>query len=86
MTIELTTEVEQLAQRIAGKTGTTPEKAIKEAVEERARALGVDIGTPRRKFDEAGLRATLARLDKLPILDDRTADEIIGYNEYGVPE
>ncbi len=86
MTIELTSEVEQLARRLAGKTGTTPENAIKEAVEQRARALGVDLDTPRPPFNEAGLRATLARLDQLPILDDRTADEIIGYNEYGVPE
>lgn len=86
MTIALTTEVEELAHRLADKTGTTPENVIKEAVEEHARALGVDVETPRPPFNEAGLRATLARLDELPILDNRTADEIIGYNEYGVPE
>lgn len=28
----------------------------------------------------------LKRVDLLPILDDRTPDEIIGYNENGIPK
>ena len=28
----------------------------------------------------------LRRVDRLPILDSRTADEIIGYDEHGIPE
>ena len=27
----------------------------------------------------------LARIHAMPIYDDRTADEIIGYDEYGLP-
>ena len=41
---------------------------------------------PRRKFDEAKVRAIIERVSALPILDSRSADEIIGYNEFGVPE
>jgi antitoxin (DNA-binding transcriptional repressor) of toxin-antitoxin stability system len=38
------------------------------------------------QFDEAKVRSIIARVSALPILDDRTADEIIGYDEFGVPE
>lgn len=86
MTIALATEVERLARKIAEKTGATPENEIKEAVEERARALGVNIETPPERFDEAAVRAIMARVAARPVLDNRTPDEIIGYNEYGVPE
>ncbi len=86
MTIALATEVEQLARQLADKTGTTPENAIKEAVEERARALGVGLDAPPERFDEAAVRAIMARVAARPVLDDRTPDEIIGYDEYGVPE
>jgi hypothetical protein len=30
-------------------------------------------------------RAVLRRVDALPVLDDRAADEILGYDEHGLP-
>jgi len=31
------------------------------------------------------LEEILRRVDRLPILDERTADEILGYDEHGLP-
>ena len=38
----------------------------------------------RRKIDLVAIRKILDRVDKLPVLYSRSADEIIGYNEYGL--
>lgn len=40
---------------------------------------------PPKTFNRATIEEALARLDELPVLDDRPADEIIGYDEYGLP-
>ena len=84
MTLHIPTEVEQLARLVASKTGKTPDAIIKEAVE--AKALAEGVAPPRRSFDEDKVRAIIARVSALPILDDRSADEIIGYDEFGVPK
>ncbi|GGD01096.1 hypothetical protein [Aquisalinus flavus] len=39
-----------------------------------------------KKFDLEAFRKGIEELRKLPVLDDRTADEIIGYNEHGYIE
>ena len=33
----------------------------------------------------AGIAETQARVAKLPVLDDRSAEEIIGYDKFGLP-
>jgi antitoxin ParD1/3/4 len=38
------------------------------------------------KIRRARIDAIIARYQKRPLLDSRSADEIIGYNEFGVPE
>ena len=38
----------------------------------------------RRKVDWEAINEILDRVDNLPILDSRSADEIIGYNEIGL--
>jgi hypothetical protein len=38
----------------------------------------------RRKIDLEAIRKILDRVDKLPVLDSRSANEIIGYNEFGL--
>ena len=85
MTLHIPAEVEHLARLVASKTGKTPDDIIKEAVEARALAAGVAVGNPRRKFDESRVRAIIARVSALPVLDDRSTDDIIGYDEFGVP-
>ena len=86
MTLQLSREIEQLTLALARRTGKTPETLIEEAIEERARAAGVFVAKPRRPFDEARVRAIISRIAALPVLDDRSPAEIIGYNEHGVPE
>ena len=85
MTLHIPLEVEQLARLVAIKTGKTPDDIVKEAIEARATAAGVDV-KPRRPFDEAKVRAIIERFSKLPILDTRSEDQILSYNEFGIPE
>jgi antitoxin VapB len=87
MVIQLSTEVERLARLLATKTGKSLDEIIKEAIEERARAAGVAVGVSGRSAAEIGhsLNEIVARMSALPILDNRAADEIIGYDEFGVP-
>ncbi len=35
--------------------------------------------------DDAAIDAIIAQFNGLPLLDDRTADEIVGYDETGLP-
>ena len=37
------------------------------------------------RFDLAAFKAGMEELKKLPVLDDRTPDEIIGYDDNGLP-
>jgi hypothetical protein len=37
-----------------------------------------------RKIDWEAINEILDRVDKLPVLDSRSDDEIIGYNEFGL--
>ena len=50
---------------------------------QRAR-LGVHP-TQKVRFSRAKIEAILARVDALPVLDDRSPEEIIGYDEFGLP-
>ncbi len=36
-------------------------------------------------WDAAAIDATIARFNALPVLDDRTDEEILGYDEHGLP-
>ena len=73
---------EQLARELARETGESLTAAITRALEERlARLEG------RRSPEErlALARAVLRRMDSLPVLDARAPDEILGYDEHGLP-
>jgi antitoxin VapB len=39
----------------------------------------------RRQIIRAQLEEILDRVDRLPILDSRSPDEILGYDEHGLP-
>ena len=49
-------------------------------------SVTVEAEATKRKFDRAAVEAILADMRKLPILDHRSPDEIIGYDEYGLPK
>ena len=85
--LEVAEDTEKLVQLIAEKTGKTPEAVIRESVEVAARHVGVACTKKRKTPAEIkkGLRALAENWSKLPVYDTRTADEILGYDEHGVP-
>jgi antitoxin VapB len=75
-------EVERLAREIAEKTGESLTGAIQKALEERWDRLQKQ----RRSQILAGqLEEILRRVDQLPVLDPRSPNEILGYDEHGLP-
>ena len=88
VTLPADIETERLAQKIATATGKPLPTIVREAIAASAEAAGV-AGQPGRRLSGAELLARMTEISdhcaSLPVLDDRTADEIIGYDEYGVP-
>ena len=75
-------ETDRLARQLAAETGETITVAARRAIEERlARVLARKTAAP--ESDE--LRALIARGRARPILDNRPAEEILGYDENGLP-
>ena len=75
-------EADRLARALAERTGESLTQAVVVALRERlARETGRTRGTPLR--DE--LAAIRQRCAALPVLDTRSADELLGYDERGVP-
>jgi antitoxin VapB len=75
-------EAERMAREIAAKTGESLTGAIQKALEERLARLRNER---RSQILAAQLEEILRRVDQLPVRDSRTADEILGYDEHGLP-
>src|SRR5271166_3075620 len=75
-------ETERLARALAERTGETLTVATRRALEERLPRVG---GAGRRAALLEDLAAIRRRWSVLPVLDQRSADEIIGYDENGLP-
>jgi antitoxin VapB len=75
-------ETERLAREVAAKTGESLTSAIQKALEERLERLNQQR---RSQIVTSQLEDILRRVDQLPILDSRTPDEILGYDEHGLP-
>ena len=75
-------ETEHLAREIAAKTGESLTGAIQKALEERLDRLN---NSRRNHALAAQIDDILERVDAMPDLDARTPDEIIGYDENGLP-
>ena len=74
-------EADRLARELAQTTGETITEAVTTAIRERlVRETGWSPEGAR-----AEIKRIVAELARAPILDDRTADEIIGYDENGLP-
>jgi antitoxin VapB len=73
---------ERLARALAERTGETITIATRRALEERLRRMGSDTRKAALLQDMAASRR---RWSALPVLDSRSADEIIGYDENGLP-
>ena len=68
----------RLAQQLSKQMGLTLTDTVIHALEDQVRKTGRPLN--RKKID-----AIRARVSALPVLDARTPDEILGYDEYGVP-
>lgn len=75
-------ETERLARELAAKTGESLTAAIRKALEERLERLKRDR---KSQVLASQLEEILRRVDELPVLDSRTPEEIIGFDENGLP-
>ena len=75
-------ETERLAREIASKTGESLTGAIQKALEERLERIKQQR---RSQILSSQLEDILRRVDALPVVDSRTPDEILGYDEHGLP-
>jgi antitoxin VapB len=73
---------EALARQVAEETGESITKAIEKSLQERLARLKA---RRRNRALATQLDEILARVDQLPMLDPRPADEILGYDEHGLP-
>ncbi len=76
-------EADQLARKLAATTGESITDAVTVAMRER-------LAREERKRESkeallADIRAIVDHFASLPVLDTRTADEILGYDENGLP-
>ncbi len=76
-------EIDSLARQVARLTGETLTVAVRTSLAERLGRERLRRGRPANLADE--LEAIARRGDALPILDDRSAEEILGYDEHGLP-
>ena len=75
-------ETEKLAETLAKLTGETKTEAVTQALRDRLARLRRDRAG-RRLADE--LDEIARHCARLPVLDSRTPDEILGYDEHGLP-
>ncbi len=74
-------EADRLARELAARTGETITQTVLMALRERLKREGAK--SPLSLKDE--IMEISRRCAALPELDRRSADEIIGYDEYGLP-
>lgn len=75
-------EAERLAHELADETGETVTGAVKTALEERLRQVRRQRDNRAALVDVASIQALVS---SLPDLDVRSAEEILGYDEFGLP-
>jgi antitoxin VapB len=74
-------ETDRLARRLARLTGESLTEAVRTAVEERLEREE----RHRSKPSVEQLMAIVRRYASRPVIDDRSPDEIVGYDERGLP-
>jgi antitoxin VapB len=75
-------EADRLARELASRTGESLTDAVMNALRER---LDRHRGRKRPISLRDELKAIRERCAKLPVLDNRTPDQILGYDERGLP-
>lgn len=74
-------ETDSLARKLASATGESVTVAVRNALREKIDRLPKPA--KRSRFDE--MMAIAGRCAALPVLDARSEDEILGYDESGIP-
>lgn len=75
-------ETERLARQIARETNESLTEAIRRSLRERLQRLK---HKNHARLTREKLNDILRRIDALPNVDSRTEDEILGYDEHGLP-
>jgi antitoxin VapB len=73
---------ERLARQVADETGESITEAIQKSLEERWQRLKA---RRRARVLSRQIEDILQRVDAMPTQDNRSADEILGYDEHGLP-
>jgi antitoxin VapB len=73
---------DHLARELAKLTGQSITEAVAGALEEKLEAERRRRG---KKINRDALRKIVERIAAQPFADTRSADEILGYDEYGLP-
>jgi antitoxin VapB len=76
-------ETDSLARQVASLTGESLTEAVRGALRLRLRDEQLKRG--QSPWNDAEIDAILQRFRALPFLDDRSDDEILGYDENGLP-
>jgi antitoxin VapB len=76
-------EADLLARKLAATTGETMTEAVTIAIRERLAREERKVGSERQIIDD--LMAIAHHCASLPVLDNRTEDEIMGWDENGLP-
>ncbi len=75
-------ETDRLARALAGATGETLTEAVATALRERLERVR---GTPSAPSVTDEIERIARRCSALPVFDARSPDEILGYDDNGVP-
>ena len=75
-------ETDSLARQVASLTGESLTEAVRGALKLRLRDEQLKRGE--RSWDDNAIDAIIERFANLPVLDSRTDDEILGYDEHGL--
>lgn len=74
-------EADRLARELAGETGVTITAAVTHALKEELRRVrAAPAGSLEAEIERIALRCAT-----LPLVDDRSDDEILGYDRHGLP-
>lgn len=68
----------RLAEQVSKRMGTTLSDAVIRALEDKIQKTG-------RPLNRAKVDALCVKIGALPVLDTRTPEEILGYDDLGIP-
>lgn len=84
--ITLNDDTEVLARLLAERAGKTPVEFIRQTLEDRAKDAGIALpALARHKPSFSRMMEISDRFAGHRVIDDRSPDEIIGYDDLGAP-